>query len=197
MKRSLALAIAIVLGTALGASAQEHGTSMHHHDDHAAMQHDDGAMPTMPGQDAFGAIAEVVRLLEADPTTDWSKVDLERLRQHLVDMNEVTLNAVVKQATVSGGLAMDVTGTGRSEQSIERMVTAHAAVLDGMPAWSAHVEPIARGVRLTVIAKKPDDAGTIARIRGLGFIGLLTEGGHHGPHHLAMARGEVIEHHAH
>jgi hypothetical protein len=30
--------------------------------------------PTMPGQDAFGTIQEVVRILEADPATDWSKV---------------------------------------------------------------------------------------------------------------------------
>jgi hypothetical protein len=30
--------------------------------------------PTMPGQDAFGAIQEVVQMLEADPKTDWSKV---------------------------------------------------------------------------------------------------------------------------
>ena len=49
--------------------------------------------PAMPGQDAFGAIAEVVRLLDADPETDWSKVDLERLRQHLIDMNEVVLRS--------------------------------------------------------------------------------------------------------
>jgi hypothetical protein len=47
--------------------------------------------PRMPGQDAFGAMAEVVRILEADAATDWSKVDMERLRQHLIDMNEVVL----------------------------------------------------------------------------------------------------------
>ena len=33
--------------------------------------------PTIPGQDAFGAIQEIGNLLEADPKTDWSKVDLE------------------------------------------------------------------------------------------------------------------------
>src|SRR5438067_2395090 len=73
--------------------------------------------PAMPGQDAFGAIAEVVQMLDADPTTDWSKVDLERLRQHLIDMNEVVLRAQVKQTPVSGGLVMDVTGSGRTEQA--------------------------------------------------------------------------------
>ena len=44
--------------------------------------------PPMPGQDAFGAIQEIVQILDADPKTDWSKVDLEALRQHLIDMDE-------------------------------------------------------------------------------------------------------------
>lgn len=42
---------------------------------------------------------------------------------------------------------------------------------------------IAGGVRLVVVAKKPDDARTIARIRG--------------PHHLAMAKGEALAGHTH
>lgn len=36
--------------------------------------------PTRAGQEAFATIAEIVRLLDADSTTDWSKVDLEALR---------------------------------------------------------------------------------------------------------------------
>ena len=155
------------------------------------------AVPTLPGQDAFGAIQEVVRILEADPTTDWSKVNLERLRQHLIDMNEVTLRSEVKSDTVPGGLAMDVTGTGRTGEAIRRMVVPHAAELNKLPEWSARTEPIAGGLRLTVTAKNPDDSKTVARIRGLGFIGLLTEGGHHQPHHLAMAKGEAIAGHGH
>jgi hypothetical protein len=39
-----------------------------HHAHQAATSPSGG--PTLPGQDAFGAIAEIVRLLEADPTTD-------------------------------------------------------------------------------------------------------------------------------
>ncbi len=56
------------------------------------------AAPTMPGQDAFGAIQEVVQILQADPTTDWSKVNIARLREHLIDMNEVTLHAAAERA---------------------------------------------------------------------------------------------------
>ena len=155
-------------------------------------QHHPGAGGlTQPGQDAFGAIAEVVRTLEADPGTDWSKVDLERLRQHLIDMNEVVLRAAVKTSPVPGGLTMDITGSGRTAQSIRAMIVPHAAELDRMPAWSAKTEPLPDGVRLIVVARDPSDASTVAKIRGLGFAGLLVQGGHHGPHHLAMAKGEL------
>jgi hypothetical protein len=37
----------------------------------------------------------------------------------------------------------------------------------------------------------------VARIRGLGFIGLLVQGAHHQPHHLAMAKGEKMPGHGH
>ena len=169
------------------------GGTMPHHHQMPGMS--GGREPAPVGQDAFGAIAEIVGVLDADPKTDWSRVDLERLRQHLIDMNEVVLRSEVKQATVAGGLAMEVTGTGRTERAILAMVVPHAGELNRMPAYAAKTETIPGGVRLTVTAKAPGDAGAIARLRGLGFIGLLTEGGHHRPHHLAMARGEPLHRH--
>jgi len=81
--------------------------------------------PTMPGQDAFGAIQEIARILAADPKTDWSKVNLEALRQHLIDMNEVTLKADAAAKPIDGGLEIAVTGTGRTVEAIQRMVAAH------------------------------------------------------------------------
>ena len=156
-----------------------------------------GPGPTMPGQDAFGAIAEIVRILEADPATDWSKVDMERLRQHLIDMNEVILHSVVKQTSIAGGLAMEISGSGRTEQAIRAMVVPHAAELNRLPEWSATAAVIPGGVRLTVVAKRPDDTKLLGRIRGLGFAGLMTQGAHHQPHHLAMAKGEALSGHGH
>ena len=66
---------------------------------HGMMGTQSGAagQPTMPGQEAFGTIQEVVQILEADPTTDWSKVNIAALREHLIDMNEVTLRAVATE----------------------------------------------------------------------------------------------------
>jgi hypothetical protein len=164
------------------------------HEMHMQQMQQRAGVPRMPGQDAFGAIAEIVQMLDADPNTDWTKVNLERLRQHLIDMNEVVLRAQVTQTPVPGGLAMDITGTGRTEQAIRAMVVPHAAELDRLPSLAAKTEQIPGGVRLTVTAKTPADDKAIARLRGLGFAGLLTVGAHHAPHHLAMAKGEALTH---
>jgi hypothetical protein len=182
--------------------SHSHGSMPGHGSDvHAqhmrAMQGMTAGVPMMPGQDAFGAIAEIVRLLDADPATDWGKIDIERLRQHLIDMNEVVLRSAVKQTPITGGLAMEITGTGRTEQAIRAMVVPHAGELDRLPSFSARTESIPGGVRLTVIARNPDSTKVVARIRGLGFAGLITEGAHHQAHHLAMAKGEPLAAHGH
>lgn len=162
------------------------------HEMHMQQMQQQTGVARMPGQDAFGAIAEVVQILDADPNTDWSKVNLERLRQHLIDMNELMLHAQVTQTPVPGGLAMDITGSGRVEQAIGAVVVPHASELDRLPALAAKTELIPGGVRLTVTTKGPADEKAVARLRGLGFAGLLTVGAHHGPHHVAMARGETL-----
>lgn len=165
---------------------------------HQEMMHSQGTMqmsmgtPTMPGQDAFGAIQEIVRMLEADPETDWSKIDLEALRQHLIDMNEVTLKANAAPTPVDGGLQVDVTGDSLTAAAIQRMVPAHAEELNQMNGWSAKTEVLSDGVRLTVTSSDPKE---VAHIRGLGFIGLLVSGSHHQPHHLAMAKNEMPHQH--
>jgi hypothetical protein len=151
--------------------------------------------PTLPGQDAYAAIAEVVRILEADKATNWAKVDLEGLRQHLIDMNDVTLRSAVKQSPVPGGAVFDVTGEGRTAAAIRRMLTDHSRMLGRLPDYAATTEEIRGGARLTVRAKRPGDSATEARIRGLGFIGIMTVGAHHTMHHLAIARGDAGAHH--
>jgi hypothetical protein len=147
--------------------------------------------PTMPGQDAFGAIQEIVRILEADPKTDWSKVNLEALRQHLIDMNEVTLEADVVAKSIDGGIEVTVTGTGRTVEAIQRMVPAQARQVDQthLNGWSAKTEPLPNGVLLTVTSSDPLQ---VKHIRGLGFIGFMASGSHHQAHHLAMAKGEFV-----
>lgn len=148
-----------------------------------------GATPTMPGQDAFGAIQEILRILEADPGTDWSKVNMDALREHLIDMNEVTLHAEATSTAIDGGVRFDVTGDGRTLAAIQRMVPAQAREIDGVNAWAAEAELISRGVVLTVTSTDPTQ---VVKIRALGFIGIIAQGAHHQRHHLAIARGELM-----
>ncbi|MBL0171015.1 MAG: hypothetical protein IPP90_09840 [Gemmatimonadaceae bacterium] len=190
--RSLSALTLIVAGHHLGAQAappggMQHVPGMQHT---PGMQHPDATVqPTQGGQAAFAAITEIVKLLEADSTTDWSKVDIEALRQHLVDMDAVTMRARVRATRTTGGLIMDVTGEPMVAASIRRMLGSHAPMLEAMGGWRATATTIPGGTRLTVVASNAADAGTIARIRGLGFIGLMTQGAHHPEHHLLIAKG--------
>jgi len=151
------------------------------------------AVPTEPGQAAFGAIQEIVGMLQADPRTDWSKVDVDALRQHLIDMDEVTLRATAKKAPIDNGLRIEVTGTGRTLEAIQRMVPEHARDIDGMSGWMVRTTALPDGVELTVTAGNPAD---VQRIRGLGFMGIMVQGTHQ-MHHLAMAKGDMMMMHTH
>ena len=143
--------------------------------------------PSMAGQAAFSAIQEIVRLLEADPATDWTKVNIAALRDHLVDMDEVTMRATAVEKPIDGGLEIAVGGSGRTLDAIRRMVPEHAQELSKLDGWSAKTSDSANGVVLTVTTTDPKE---VTHIRGLGFFGLLATGSHHQLHHMAMARGE-------
>jgi hypothetical protein len=138
--------------------------------------------PTEPGQSAFAAIAEIATILRADPATDWGTVDIEALRRHLIDMDNVTLRAVVGGRPVEGGMRYNVTSADLAvEGSIRRMLLAHAATMSGVDGMQMQAEEIDGGACLTVTG--PDTA----LMHGLGFIGLMTAGMHHLAHHLALA----------
>jgi hypothetical protein len=159
---------------------------------HGMMGTQSGAagQPTMPGQEAFGTIQEIVQILEADPTTDWSKVNIAALREHLIDMNEVTLRAVASERGLDNGIEIAVTGEGRTREAIKRMVPAHVGELIKI-GWNAKTEDLPNGVKLTVTT---DDPKQVTKLKALGFMGIMVQGGHHQPHHLMMAKGEFSMH---
>lgn len=160
-------------------------------DPHAMMSHASSQtvrMPTRPGQEAFATIKEIVDILEADPGTDWSRVNIPALRKHLIDMNEVTLYAQARSRRIHGGLSIAVTGKGRTLEAIRRMVVMHAHVINGLNGWSVSTKPLPDGVTLTVTASDPRQ---VAMIRALGFMGVMVRGSHHQMHHLAIARGQM------
>jgi len=198
MHRLAVLAFAGLVFAGSGVTLAQNAPSLHAMepgDMHGAMPMDThpdiGATkrtPTMPGQEAFGTIQEIVQILEADPKTDWSRVDLAGLREHLIDMNEVTMNARAIPTKITGGLRIAVTGTGRTITAIQRMVPAHAPMINGHDGWHVTAKLLPNGALLTVTANDPKE---VMHIRGLGFIGIMATGSHHQPHHLAMARGEM------
>jgi hypothetical protein len=146
--------------------------------------------PTMPGQDAFGTIQEIVQILQSDPKTDWSKVNIDALRRHLIDMNEVTLRAAATQRMIDNGIEITVTGEGRTLEAIKRMVPAHVNELHEI-GWSAKSEDMPNGAKLTVLAS---EAQPLTQLKALGFMGIMVQGGHHQPHHLMMAMGQFGMH---
>lgn len=159
------------------------GHQMGKHDSH-------GAVPTQAGQSAFAAVQEIVGILEADPKTDWSKVNIEGLRQHLIDMNNVTLSAEVKSELVDGGIRYTVTGAGAVRDSIRRMLTAHAATMNGGTNWQFVAAEIDGGATLIVRVPSMD----VDKVKGLGFLGVMTHGMHHQEHHMMIARGDNPHH---
>ncbi len=156
------------------------------HQAHAAMSQEQAAVPSEGGQAAFAAIQEIVAMLEADPQTDWSKVNIEALREHLVDMHDVTLRAHATSEEIAGGIRYSATGEGSVVESIRRMVFAHAKVMNGVGGWTYQASEIPNGAALIV---KVTDPGDIAEVKALGFIGILAKGSHHQAHHLMIATG--------
>jgi hypothetical protein len=100
-------------------------------------------------------------------------------------MNNVTLNAIVNSETVEGGMRLNVTGEPRVRDSIRRMILAHAATMDGVGGWRFVAGETDGGATLTVRVPAQD----LVKLKGLGFIGVMTRGMHHQEHHLMIARG--------
>lgn len=148
---------------------------------------DPDSVPVEPGQSAFAAIQEIVEMLDADPQTDWSKVNIDALRAHLVDMDNVTLRAKVKSEPVPNGMRFTVSGEGEVRESIRRMLSAHALTMDGQSTYTLTAEEVPTGAQLTVVAA---DKVSLAKLKGLGFFGVITLGMHHQEHHMALATGQ-------
>lgn len=153
--------------------------------------HSSALAPAEAGQSAFAATAEIVTLLSNDPQTDWSKVNIAALRQHLVDMNALFLEADVSATPLPDGWRYQVAGAGTVVRAIQAMVPAHAVELDKMDNWSASARKTTTGAELTVTSSS---ASVQQKIEGLGFFGLMATGAHHQPHHLAMATGKSMHH---
>lgn len=171
-----------------------HSTSAFAVDDHAAMMlKNSNIMLTEAGNDAFGTIQEIITRLNADPKTDWNKVNIEALRLHLLDMHDMVLNIeVISQKAIQNGLkAIIKPTTKRAALALEKVFKAHPMQLKKETGWNMQVEKSNDQYILTTTSEISKDT---AKIRGLGYIGLMTYGNHHQPHHWAMATGKNPHH---
>ena len=136
------------------------------------------------GQSQFVAIAEIVSLLRNDPETDWSQVEIKALRDHLVDMDNVTTKALVERTVDELSATFLITGDEVAAASIQRMVLAHSPMLQQSSDWSVLAQEQEGGAKMMIQASSED---AFNQVLGLGLFGLMTIGAHHQQHHLMIA----------
>jgi len=184
---STVLGAALLLtGTVAPVQAQHHA----HSRSPDALTSDTARSTTLqaPGQSVFGAVQEAIRRLEADSTTDWSQVNVDRLRQHLIDMHHVALNVAVENKTpIDRGVRLRVRPTTEpARASLDRVLDAHPHMLKQETGWTMAVKEQGDAYVVRVTTDDPDET---AKIRALGYMGLLAYGQHHQRHHWHLVQG--------
>ncbi|MBA84206.1 MAG: hypothetical protein CML60_00540 [Rhodobacteraceae bacterium] len=154
------------------------------------MHHGSGG-PSETGQSAFAALSEIVQILSQDPRTDWSKVNIQALRDHLVDMDLVTTQATVRSQTEGRLVEFTISGTGNVAAAVRRMVLAHSPMLEMASGWAVAAEPSPDGAIMRITVETDQER---ARVQGLGFFGVMTIGAHHQAHHMQIALGKDPHH---
>ncbi|MBE8162926.1 MAG: hypothetical protein HAW63_02945, partial [Bdellovibrionaceae bacterium] len=155
---------------------------------------------TEAGNDAFGTIQEIITKLSQDPTTDWSKVNLEAVRKHLLDMYDMTMSVtVVSQKPVSGGMeAVVYPTTDRAAKALVRVFNAHPAQLKKESGWDMTIKKgFGKKYNKYIVTVTTSKDSEVDKIRGFGYIGVMAAGKHHQTHHLMMAKGENAHKHEH
>ena len=175
--------IALAKTTIMDHSTMNHSKMMHN----TKTNNKKSSMPVLePGQSAFAAIAEIVAKLESNPNTNWNVIDIKGLREHLRDMNKVIIDAVTVAKEIDGGMQFTVTGGVDVKSSIRRMTLAHATFMNNVNGWEYKAKKIDGGAVVTVLVPPQDQA----KIKALGFFGMIASGSHHQLHHWKMALGQ-------
>lgn len=138
------------------------------------------------GQAQFASIAEIVTVLRDDASTDWARVDIQALRDHLVDMDKVTTRSVVTVEEADAHVIFTISGDVEVAHSIQKMVSAHSPMLEAETGWSVASALVADGATMTITASDDDQRD---QVLGLGFFGVMTIGAHHQQHHMMIATG--------
>ena len=175
--------IALAKTTIMDHSTMNHNKMMHN----TKTNNKKSSMPVLePGQSAFAAIAEIVAKLESNPDTNWNVVDIKGLREHLRDMNKVIIDAVTVAKEIDGGMQFTVTGGVDVKSSIRRMTLAHATFMNNVNGWECKAKKVDGGAVVTILVPPQDQA----KIKALGFFGMIASGSHHQLHHWKMVLGQ-------
>lgn len=164
----------------------------HHHVDKKTHHQHHSELPYTPlkqtGSDVFDAMQEVIEHLKSDPDTDWSKVDLEGLRQHLIDMKAFTEEVeVLEQNPIDSGVKILVKPeTDRAAKALQHMLSMHPKMMKVERNWDMKAQQKKDVWEITCTTSNPDE---VDLLRGLGYIGIVVEGAHHQVHHWMMANG--------
>ena len=179
--------ILAILGLSFTIATIVQADEMQHHPEHMTGMNSH-AMLTEPGNDAFGTIQEVIRKLRANPHTDWSRVNLEALRQHLIDMDNFTKRvSVVSKHNIKSGVELQVRADDeQANASLARALSAHPRMIKQEFGWGMEVSGNGPDYRIRVTSPRAQD---VEQIRGLGYIGIMAMGNHHQMHHWIIATG--------
>lgn len=146
-----------------------------------------GSQPTEGGQAQFSAIIEIVSLLEANEETDWSSVDIDGLRSHLLDMDRLIRDTNAKTTTISDTqIQFTVMGSAESIPSIHRMAATHSKFIEQSRGWKISSDLNEKGATIQITVVEPE---TMTRLNALGFYGFMSLDSHHQAHHYQMAMG--------
>lgn len=162
-------------------------------DEHSFEYHEQITQQEVPslteaGNDIFATIQEVITKLNTDTNINWDEVNIEALREHLLDMRDMTINVeVISQNRLENGSEILIRpSTDRAKQAMERVLSAHPEQLKQEANWQMQVQKRGDKYLLTTVTEKPEE---VNKIIGLGYIGLMAYGSHHQPHHWSMATG--------
>lgn len=143
--------------------------------------------PVSAGPFVFAELSRVIDILERDHDTNWDQVDLDVLRDHLIDMELVFSQA--RSTTEIEGTTIKFSVTSVDPEvfrAAREMATAHGRFL---PSSSGYVWKTQATEDVVVIEISAATFDLATKAAALGFFGLLTLDDHHSFHHEMMARG--------
>lgn len=155
---------------------------------HRHSSSDGHVLPTEGGQAAFAALIEIVAMLEQDKDTDWNKVDIDSLREHLLDMDKLILDTNANTSVIADDqIQFQITGSTTSVPSIHRMVPAHARYIAQTRDIQIETQLNENGATVNIFT---NDALQSNTLEALGFYGFMALDSHHQLHHYQMAIGQ-------